>query len=114
MLVRSEILPGDRLRTFAAPAHPPRQEDDLRPAVPDRRSQHVPFDRQSRGAPLRAFISAAGDIHVHTFGTATLSFAAGITPKAGDVFEIEAKEFGLPLINPLAAGAKEKVVVQAL
>jgi hypothetical protein len=55
-----------------------------------------------------------GDIHVHTFGTATLSFAAGITPKPGDVFEIEAKEFGLPLINPLAAGAKEKVAVQAL
>lgn len=55
-----------------------------------------------------------GDIHIHTFGTATLSFAAGITPKAGDVFEIEAKEFGLPLINPLAAGPKEKVAVQAL
>ena len=55
-----------------------------------------------------------GDVHIHTFGTATLSFAAGIKPKAGDVFEIEAREFGLPLRNPLEVGAKEKVAVQAL
>jgi hypothetical protein len=61
-----------------------------------------------------SYFRRPGDIHIHTFGTATLSFAAGITPKAGDVFEIEAKEFGLPLINPLAVGAKEKVAVQAL
>ena len=43
-----------------------------------------------------------GDVHVHMFGTATLSFAAGITPKDGDVFEIEAPVFGLPLRNPLS------------
>ena len=55
-----------------------------------------------------------GDVHIHTFGTATLSFAAGIKPKDGDVFEIEAREFGLPLRNPLEVGAKEKVAVQAL
>jgi len=47
----------------------------------------------------------AGDLHVHMFGTATLSFAAGITTEPGDVFEIEAPDFGLPLRNPLAAGA---------
>ena len=47
-----------------------------------------------------------GDIHVHTFGTATLSVAAGIKTKPGDVFEISAPEFGLPLVNPLAAGKK--------
>jgi hypothetical protein len=29
-----------------------------------------------------------GDVHVHMFGTATLSFADGIKPEAGDVFEI--------------------------
>jgi hypothetical protein len=55
-----------------------------------------------------------GDIHIHTFGTATLSFAAGIKPKAGDLFEIEAKEFGLPLANPLAIGKDEKIAVRAL
>ncbi len=43
-----------------------------------------------------------GDLHVHMFGTATLSFADGITPQAGDVFEIEAAPFGLTLKNPLA------------
>jgi len=44
-----------------------------------------------------------GDVHVHMFGTATLSFAAGVTTQAGDVFEIEAPGFGLPLRNRLTA-----------
>jgi hypothetical protein len=43
-----------------------------------------------------------GDLHVHMFGTATLSFADGIKTQIGDVFEIEAPQFGLPLRNPLA------------
>jgi hypothetical protein len=43
-----------------------------------------------------------GDVHVHMFGTATLSFADGIATRPGDQFEIEAAPFGLPLINPLA------------
>ncbi len=43
-----------------------------------------------------------GDLHVHMFGTATLSVADGIVTKDGDIFEIEAAPFGLPLINPLA------------
>jgi len=43
-----------------------------------------------------------GDLHVHMFGTATLSFAEGLVPQVGDVFEIEAAAFGLPLRNPLA------------
>lgn len=42
-----------------------------------------------------------GDVHVHMFGTATLSFADGIQPRDGDVFEISAAPFGLPLVNPL-------------
>ena len=42
-----------------------------------------------------------GDVHVHMFGTATLSFADGIKAEAGDVFEIDAPDFGLPLKNPL-------------
>ncbi|MEP0322960.1 AraD1 family protein [Bauldia litoralis] len=55
-----------------------------------------------------------GDVHVHSFGTATLSFAAGVKTKSGDVFEIEAAEFGLPLTNPLKTARKEKVTVKAL
>ncbi|MDH6229539.1 hypothetical protein M2281_000111 [Mesorhizobium soli] len=43
-----------------------------------------------------------GDLHVHMFGTATLTFADGVKPEEGDVFEISAPDFGLPLANPLA------------
>ena len=42
-----------------------------------------------------------GDLHLHMFGTATLSFADGIEARDGDVFEIEAPEMGLALTNPL-------------
>ncbi|WP_410217518.1 AraD1 family protein [Paracoccus sp. (in: a-proteobacteria)] len=42
-----------------------------------------------------------GDVHVHFFGTATLSFADGITTQNGDAFEIECPDFGLLLRNPL-------------
>ncbi|MCC6168876.1 MAG: FAH family protein [Caldilineaceae bacterium] len=44
-----------------------------------------------------------GDVHCHFFGTATLSFAEGVSAQPGDVFEISAPEFGKPLRNPLAA-----------
>jgi len=43
-----------------------------------------------------------GDVHVHMFGTATLSFADGVSTEDGDVFEIEAPQFGLPLRNRVA------------
>jgi hypothetical protein len=46
-----------------------------------------------------------GDVHLHFFGTATLSFADGIRVEAGDRFEIELPELGAPLINPLVVAA---------
>jgi hypothetical protein len=46
-----------------------------------------------------------GDLHCHFFGTSTLSAAAGITTRPGDVFEISAQPFGRPLRNPLAASS---------
>jgi len=55
-----------------------------------------------------------GDVHVHTFGTATLSVASGIVTKAGDVFEISAAEFGLPLVNPLTIGKDKKIAIKRL
>jgi hypothetical protein len=55
-----------------------------------------------------------GDVHVHMFGTATLSFADGIKAQAGDVFEIEAKEFGLPLRNALTVAEARETRVRAL
>lgn len=42
-----------------------------------------------------------GDLHIHFFGTATLSFADDIKTKEDDIFSIEFKEFGRPLENSL-------------
>ncbi len=55
-----------------------------------------------------------GDIHVHFFGTATLSFSDGIATQVGDVFEIAAAPFTLPLANPLARAAERAVAVKVL
>ena len=55
-----------------------------------------------------------GDVHVHFFGTATLSFSDGVKVQAGDVFEIEADAFCVPLRNPLAQVNAAPVRVQAL
>lgn len=55
-----------------------------------------------------------GDVHVHFFGTATLSFADGVRTEPGDVFEIEAAPFTLPLRNPLARAEAYRPIVRAL
>lgn len=55
-----------------------------------------------------------GDIHVHFFGTATLSFADGVRTQEGDVFEISAPPFALPLRNELVLAGAEAVKVQPL
>jgi hypothetical protein len=55
-----------------------------------------------------------GDIHLHFFGTATLSFADGIQTRDGDEFEIEAKPFGRPLRNRLAVQPEELVKVRVI
>jgi hypothetical protein len=55
-----------------------------------------------------------GDVHVHMFGTATLSFADGITTQAGDVFEIEESQFGAPLRNAIRIEPKEELVIGRL
>jgi hypothetical protein len=55
-----------------------------------------------------------GDVHVHMFGTATLSFADGIKTEPGDVFEIVEDQFGLPLQNAVAWDAEKPVVIKQL
>ncbi|MCP4026321.1 MAG: FAH family protein [Sphingomonas sp.] len=55
-----------------------------------------------------------GDIHVHFFGTATLSCADGVQTQDGDVFEIEAAPFTLPLRNALATAPADTVTVKPL
>ena len=55
-----------------------------------------------------------GDVHVHFFGTATLSFSAGIKTEAGDIFEIEADAFLFPLRNRLGVAPAAPFLVAAL
>jgi hypothetical protein len=55
-----------------------------------------------------------GDVHVHFFGTATLSFSDGVRTAPGDVFEIAAAPFRLPVRNPIAVAEDETVAVKAL
>ena len=43
-----------------------------------------------------------GDVHLHFFGTATLSFVDGVRVEPGDRFEIALPALGEPLVNPLA------------
>lgn len=57
---------------------------------------------------------APGDVHVHMFGTATLSFGDGFKTEAGDIFEIEAGEFGLPLRNTLAIAGEDEIAIGQL
>jgi hypothetical protein len=55
-----------------------------------------------------------GDVHVHFFGTATLSFGDGIRTEPDDIFEIEAAPFRLPVRNPLAVAAGVPISVRPL
>jgi hypothetical protein len=48
--------------------------------------------------------------HVHFFGTATLSCADGLETCAGDVFEISADPFALPLTNSLTEDQDEGTI----
>jgi hypothetical protein len=61
-----------------------------------------------------ALFRRPGDVHVHYFGTATLSFSEGVRTQPGDVFELEADAFLLPLQNPLAQAPDENVALKAL
>jgi hypothetical protein len=55
-----------------------------------------------------------GDVHVHFFGTATLSFAEGFQTQLGDEFEISAAPFFHPARNRLAQAKARPVTVRAL
>ncbi|MCU6497365.1 FAH family protein [Rugamonas sp. A1-17] len=55
-----------------------------------------------------------GDVHIHFFGTATLSVADNIVVKPGETFEIDAPQFGPALRNKLAVYKTEVAKVKAL
>ncbi|MEY4761134.1 MAG: hypothetical protein RLZZ200_990 [Pseudomonadota bacterium] len=62
-----------------------------------------------------ALFRRPGDVHVHFFGTATLSFSDGVRTQPGDVFEMQADAFALPARNPLVrAGSPDLVAVRTL
>ena len=55
-----------------------------------------------------------GDVHVHFFGTATLSFADNITVEPGEAYEVEVAAFGPALRNTLAVEESTFKKVNAL
>ena len=55
-----------------------------------------------------------GDVHVHFFGTATLSFSDDVRTQPGDIFEISAAPFTLPVRNPISAQEAADVTVRTL
>ncbi len=56
-----------------------------------------------------------GDVHVHFFGTATLSFTDKVETEVGDIFEVAADCFTIPARNPLVRAADQGLaVVKAL
>ncbi|WP_137130692.1 AraD1 family protein [Rhizobium sp. FY34] len=52
-----------------------------------------------------------GDLHVHFFGTATLSFSEGVKTEVGDQFEISAAPFRLTLVNTLAVAPESPLSI---
>ncbi|WP_295631299.1 AraD1 family protein [Novosphingobium sp.] len=59
-----------------------------------------------------ALFRRPGMVHVHFFGTATLSCADGVVTRPGDHFEIEADAFRLGLRNPLARAESREAAVR--
>ena len=79
-------------------------EDNMSHAIANLEQHHFKYDLFRR----------PGDVHVHFFGTATLSFSDGVRSEAGDRFEIEAAPFRLPLRNPLVAATPRNIGIRAL
>ena len=61
-----------------------------------------------------AQVRRPGDVHVHFFGTATLSFSDDFLTQPGDEFEIEASPFTLPLRNRLMRSEERQPAVSVL
>jgi hypothetical protein len=55
-----------------------------------------------------------GDVHVHFFGTATLSFSDHVRVEPEDLFDISADAFLLPLRNRLVRAASRSLAVRPL
>ena len=79
-------------------------EDNMSHTIANLEHHHFKYD----------LFRTPGDVHVHMFGTATLSFADGIATEDGDEFEISAPAFGAPLRNPLSLSPDRPVRMRQL
>lgn len=79
-------------------------EDNMSHAIANLEHHHFKY----------ALFRRPGDVHVHFFGTATLSFSDSVKTEEGDVFEIEAAPFAFPLRNTLGREAETAVSVRQL
>ncbi|WP_409432600.1 AraD1 family protein [Litorimonas sp. RW-G-Af-16] len=79
-------------------------EDNMSHSVKNLEDHHFKYDQFCR----------PGDIHIHFFGTATLSFAEGFKSQDGDVFEISAPPFRFPVSNAMKRSSPRKVRVRLL
>jgi hypothetical protein len=55
-----------------------------------------------------------GDVHVHYFGTAALSFGDGVKLQDGDVMQVSVGGFGRPLRNPVQIVGGNQRLVRAI
>ncbi|MGH8238573.1 MAG: hypothetical protein ACREXP_16335, partial [Steroidobacteraceae bacterium] len=54
-----------------------------------------------------------GDLQVHLFGTAVMSYADGVVKRDGDIFEIDVPVFGPPLRSMLVSEPTQSVAAAA-
>jgi hypothetical protein len=55
-----------------------------------------------------------GDVHIHFFGTASLSFGDGVRLQDGDVMQVQVEGFGRPLRNPVRVTASADNLISAI
>jgi hypothetical protein len=55
-----------------------------------------------------------GDVHVHFFGTAALSFGDGLKLQEGDVMQVAVEGFGRPLRNPVRVAGSEQNLISTI
>jgi hypothetical protein len=79
-------------------------EENMSPFISNLEHHHFKYDLFKR----------PGDVHVHFFGTGTLSVADGIVVKAGETFEVSAPAFGPALRNRLTWSPSGSSTVKTL
>jgi len=79
-------------------------EDNMSHTIANLEHHHFKYDLFKR----------PGDVHIHFYGAATLSFADGVSVQAGETFEIESPTFGPALRNTLAVAETRAVPVTTL